>query len=150
MVDLVSTISSHREEGRLACLTSCDLSKAFDCVDRDVLFSKLGWYGISSHWFLDYFTDQTQSVGSSTTADVTYGVVQGSTLGPIMYNLLTNDLPCHLSNQASIVSYADDSQIIHSAQPTPSDLAQLRLTVEADLSHLSAWFTSNGLKSQSL
>ena len=63
-----------------------------------------------------------------------------------MYNLLTNDLPCHLSNQASIVSYADDSQIIHSARPTPSDLAQLRLTVEADLSNLSAWFTSNGLK----
>ena len=63
-----------------------------------------------------------------------------------MFNIFTNDLSCHLSRRASIVSYADDSQIMHSARPTPSDLAELRLTVEADLTELSAWFTSNGLK----
>ena len=50
------------------------------------------------------------------------------------------------SRHASVISYADDSQIIHSARPTPSDLAELRLTVEADLTELSSWFTSNGLK----
>ena len=146
-VELVSTIASHREEGRVTCLTSCDLSKAFDSVDINELFKKLGWYGISTHWLLDYFAGRTQSVEGSTTTEVTYGVVQGSILRPIMFNIFTNDLSCHLSRHASVISYADDSQIIHSSRPTPSDQAELRLTaVEADLTELSAWFTSNGLK----
>ena len=147
LVDLVSAISVQRDEGRVTCLTSCDLSKAFDCVDRNELFKKLAWYGISTHWFSDYFIGRTQSVEGSEATDVKYGVIQGSILGPIMFNIFTNDLSCHLSRRASsVVSYADDSQIIHSARPTPSDLAELRLTVEADLTELSAWFTSNGLK----
>ena len=145
-VDLVSAVSAHRDEGRVTCLTSCDLSKAFDCVDRNELFKKLSWYGISSHWFLDYFTGRTQSVGGSASTEVTFGVVQGSILGPIMFNIFTNDLSCHLSSHSSVISYADDSQILHSARPTPSDLAELRLAVETDLTKLSAWFTSNGLK----
>ena len=112
LVDLVSTVSAHRDEGRVSCLTSCDLSKAFDCVDRNELFKKLSWYGISTHWFLDYFTGRTQSVESSAVIEVKYGVVQGSILGPIMFNIFTNDLPCHLSPHATVVSYADDSQLI--------------------------------------
>ena len=43
-VDLISTIASHGEEKRVTCLTSCDPSKAFDSVDRNELFKKLGWY----------------------------------------------------------------------------------------------------------
>ena len=146
VVDLVSTVAAHRDAGRVTCVTSCDLSKAFDCVDRDVLFKKLCWYGISSHWFRDYFDGRTQSVEGSTTIGVSFGVIQGSILGPIMFNIFTNDMPCHLSSRSSIISYADDSQILHSAPPTLTDLAELRLAVESDLTKLSAWFSCNGLK----
>ena len=146
MVDLVSAISANRDDGRVTCLTSCDLSKAFDCVDRTVLFEKLEWYGISAHWFQDYFSGRTQSVEGSEAIEVPFGVVQGSILGPIMFNIFTNDLPCHLSRRASVMSYADDTQITHSAPPTPSGLAELRLAVETDLTELSAWFAANGLK----
>ena len=43
-VDLISTIASHGEEKRVTCLTSSDPSKAFDSVDRNEPFKKLGWY----------------------------------------------------------------------------------------------------------
>ena len=43
LVDVVSTISDSRELGHVTCATSCDLSKAFDCVDRGALFMKLEW-----------------------------------------------------------------------------------------------------------
>ena len=49
LVDLVSTVAAHRDAGRITCVTFCDLSKAFDCVDCNELFKKLSWYGISSH-----------------------------------------------------------------------------------------------------
>ena len=130
----------------MTCVTSCDLSKAFDSIDRSMLLSKLKWYGVSTHWFKDYFTGRTQSVRSSTVLNIDYGVVQGSNLGPVMYTLFTNDLSCHLSPHASIVSYADDTQIIHSAPPTPAGLAELRTKVESDLKALARWFTGNRLK----
>ena len=146
LLDLISVIGRNREAGLLTCVTSCDLSKAFDSVDRGMLLSKLKWYGISTHWFKDYFTGRTQSVRSSTVLDIDHGVVQGSNLGPVMYTLFTNDLSCHLSPHASIVSYADDTQIIHSAPPTPDGLAELRTKVEGDLKALAGWFTGNRLK----
>ena len=145
-VDLVSRISANSDEGLVTCLSSCDLSKAFDCVDRGALFAKLQWYGISTHWFTDFFTDRTQAIASGGSLPVPFGVVQGSIIGPIMYSLFTNDLACHLSCHASLVSYADDSQILHSAEPTPIGLAELRHRVETDLATVSAWFCSHGLK----
>ena len=145
-IDLTSIIARNRDAGLLTCVTSCDLSKAFDSIDRSMLLSKLNWYGISTHCFQDYFTDRTQSVRSSAVLKIDHGIVQGSNLGPVVFTLFTNDISCHLSSHASIVSYADDTQIIHSAPPTPAGLAELQTRVENDLGTLAKWFTSNGLK----
>ena len=111
-----------------------------------MFLSKLNWYGISTHWFQDYFTDRTQSMRSSAVLTIYHGIIQGSNLGPVMFTLFTNDISCHLSSHASIVSYADDAQIIHSAPPTPAGLTELQTRVENDLGTLAKWFTSNGLK----
>ena len=146
-VDVVGAISDKRDMGQVACATSCDLSKAFDCVSRDALLMKLEWYGISTHWFRDYFGGRTQSVkGSDRLESVNFGVVQGSILGPIVFNIFTNDLPCHLTDHCKIVSYADDSVLLHSAPPTAEGLMQLSRYVEEDLTAISTWFKLNGLK----
>ena len=146
LLDLISIIARNRDAGLVTCVTSCDLSKAFDSIDRNLLLTKLQWYGISAHWFQDYFTDRTQSVQSSTLLKTEHGVVQGSNLGPVMFTLFMNDITCHLSPHASIISYADDTQIVHSAPPTPAGLIELQTKVKSDLRALSKWFTSNGLK----
>ena len=145
-VDLVCRVTANSDEGRVTCLSSCDLSKAFDCVDRGALLTKLQWYGISTHWFCDFFSHRTQAIDGGGSLSVPFGVVQGSAIGPIMFNVFTNDLSCHLSSHAALVSYADDSQILHTAPPTPTGLTELRLRVETDLAALSVWFCSNGLK----
>ena len=64
-MDVVGAISDKRDMGQVTCATSCDLSKSFDCVSRDALLMKLEWYGISTHWFRDYFGGRTQSVKGS-------------------------------------------------------------------------------------
>jgi len=131
----------------VTCITSSDLSKAFDCVDRSALLTKLRWYGVSTHWLENYFKDRTQTVkGGIAVERVDFGVVQGSTLGPILFNVFTNDLTCHLSNRCKLVFYADDAMLLHNAPPTEEGLANLKSHVESDLVTLSTWFKSNGLK----
>ena len=148
IIDIVSHINNNMDAGKVTTISSTDLSKAFDCVDRAALLAKLECYGIAPHWFSDYFTDRRQTVkgGNAPSLEITYGVVQGSIVGPLMFLLFTNDIQCYVSNACKLVSYADDMQLMHNSVPSPSGLAQLRTQVEADLAAASAWYRHNGLK----
>ena len=111
VTDIVSHVITNMDSGMVTTISSTDLSKAFDCVDRPALLAKLECYGVSPHWFADYFTDRRQAVrgGQAPSLDVAFGVVQGSIVGPLMFLLFTNDVQCYLSESCKLVSYADDT-----------------------------------------
>lgn len=86
-----------------------DYKKAFDCVDFDVLLSKLIDTGVSNsniEWFSDYFINGSQCVRigervSSKQLDVC-GIRQVSVLSPLMFLLYINDLPNPTSDWLAI------------------------------------------------
>ena len=143
MLDAVGCVVRSIDEGNIACLTTADTSKAFDSVPHRRLVEKLGWYGIDKHWFDDWLSGRTQRVLDSDSAQVSHGVVQGSLIGPILYLLYTNDLPCYFPD-TKITMYADDVQFIHSCQP--HNVLALKQRVEDTLKTAHVWFVSNSLK----
>ena len=68
---------------------------------------------------------------------------QGSSLGPLLFQIFANDLPLFAPG-AHVVQYADDTQILLSGKK--DSLPQLIATMEQVLDSLDAWFHSHGLK----
>ena len=76
----------------------CDLHKAFDCINLDVLLGKLEFYGVSGKFYSlikSYLNGRYQKVIlrhnnsiESSWEKVKYGVPQGSILGPIFFSYL--------------------------------------------------------------
>ena len=71
-----------------------DLSKAFDCIDRNFLIAKHFWYGVllsALNLIRSYLTNRTQRIKInnifSRRSSIEYYVPQGSVLGQWLFNI---------------------------------------------------------------
>ena len=140
------------DSGKISLLCLIDLSKCFDVINHRKLLNKLQTLGINTSWFQNYLHGHTQCVsytgsdGSlkiSTPREISQGVFQGSSLGPILFSAFANDLSLYAAD-ALVVQYADDTQVLVS-EPK-SRLPALIARMESALSSLGDYFHSNGLK----
>ncbi|PNF23822.1 hypothetical protein B7P43_G15913 [Cryptotermes secundus] len=132
----------------------CDLAKAFDCVNHEILLSKLQFYGIRGtvlKWFKSYLTNRKQKVEIkspkytqnffSNWRTVKHGVPQGSVLGPLLFIIYINDLPPTINFSSEPIIFADDTSVIISSKMF-DDFCAISNRV---LSHMNKWFNANRL-----
>ncbi len=83
------------DSGNSAVLVLLDLTAALDTVSHSIFLSRLeecvGIKGIALKWFQSYLTDRSFSVYlgefSSSAAQLSCGIPQGSILGPMLFSL---------------------------------------------------------------
>lgn len=147
ILDLVSQITEAFDRKHYTAALFCDLSKAFDCVDHNILFQKLYAYNFhkkSVDIIKSYLANRRQLVklGGVTSAEgvVNVGVPQGSILGPIIFLMYINDLPAS-NNNVRFTLFADDTTIAQSENTQELAVSGSRDAQErAEL-----WFCTNGL-----
>ena len=124
---------------------SLNWEKVFDRIPHHRLLLKLRNCGIAGSlldWFSCYLDNRVQRVvcgGQFSEAfTVPSGVVQGSVLGPLLFNIFVSDLPnCVTSN---LIMYADDSTIYRYIS---SYLDECKL--QDDLTSIVLWSVNNGM-----
>ena len=134
-------------KGQLSGVVLVDLSAAFDLVSPDILVKKLRIYGFKEDiitWICSYLSDRYQSVWIdhifSDLLPNNMGVPQGSNLGPLLFLIFFNDLPCCINEK--IECYADDSTIVAAGK----NVAEVGRKLSEDCDNLSDWMASNSFK----
>lgn len=127
-----------------------DLTKAYDCVNHQLLTKKLMLYGISGNvlsWLRSYLSARTQQTVvtkqgvsfKSRRETVKMGIPQGSIIGPILFIIYVNDAQkCIEGQNCFLTNYADDKNLLI----TNPDLQTLLYDADRIFKLLTEW-TSN-------
>ena len=125
-----------------------DLSKAYDCLPHDLIIAKFEAYGLdqkSLNLLLNYLENRQQrtSIGPSYSSwfDVSRGVPQGSTLGPLFFNVFINDI-FHFVEKSKLCNFANDNTLFSCGKSLDIIIRNLKY----DMKHLIKWFKLNSPK----
>ncbi|KAJ8711160.1 hypothetical protein PYW07_008402 [Mythimna separata] len=146
ILELLDSVAQNLNNKQKNIAVFLDLSKAFDTVSVPLLLDKLdtiGIRGLPLDMFRSYLSDRSQivKIGNhiSKEAFLTYGVPQGSVLGPTLFLVYINDL-CTLDlTNSKVIAYADDTVILVHG----SDWNEARLYAELALQTIMKWLTQN-------
>ena len=111
-----------------------DLFKAVDCIDHNLLITKLSWYVVtptSLKSVFCYLSNGAQCLrinnSYSRNSEIKYGVPQGSVLRPLLFNINLIDLflECEDDNISSYANYTDPYSCAQDLSSVISELQRI-------------------------
>lgn len=154
LIAVTDDLITASDAGLSSALILLDFSRAFDCLNPEMLIAKLSYYGFSNEtckWFRTFLTGREQCVETegfhgmklmSSVGRIRRGVPQGSILSPILFSIFTADLPYNIVN-CKYHLYADDTQLYFSFDAN-STLEAISL-INDDLNKIFDWANRNSL-----
>ena len=125
-----------------------DLSKAYDCIPRDLLIAKLHAYGLGIEAIKllhSYLTNRKQRTKINNSfigwVEISRGILQGSVLGPLLFNIFINDLLLGMED-GNICNFADDNTLYTCCE----SLNEAEFLIESQCSLYICWFKDNFMK----
>ena len=95
-----------------------DFKSAFDCISHSKLLLKLTSYGIKGNlylWIQAFLNNRSQYVkinsSYSLPCSVSSGVIQGSVIGSLLFNIFINDLTDNFHSNTIVKLFADDIKL---------------------------------------
>lgn len=144
-IDLITKIKNNIDKKQIAIGIFIDLKKAFDTVSHKLLLVKLsniGINGIALKMIESYLQNRQQIVKigkfQSNPKPVSYGIPQGSILGPLLFLIYINNIS-QIGLKGDISLYADDTSIFYFGHTAEVILPN----IQKDLNLLNIWFQSN-------
>ncbi|KAL1446272.1 hypothetical protein WDU94_000594 [Cyamophila willieti] len=138
-------VNSALDQRKIVVVCLLDLAKCYDTLDHNILLNKLGKCGIRgklSVLLKNYFTNRTQVTklenNFSDKLPVRFGLVQGSILSTVFYNMYAHDLK-FLSLSSSLFQYADDMAIVS----IDNNIDRAFESLQSDLIKIQKWLYNN-------
>jgi hypothetical protein len=126
LIQLVDNLHCSINENEFSGLIFIDFQKAFDIINHSLLLRKLEIFQLTPECISlisSFLSDRKQLVmvnnQISQFMPIKYGIPQGSILGPILFSVYVNDLPCFTKGKCEM--FADDTSC-HSSDPDPCKL----------------------------
>ena len=151
LLKVVNDILWTLEHQELNAMLLLDLSVAFDMVDLQLLISllenKYGIHDTALLWYQIYLRDHQFRVtvdGSfSSKKNMNFSVLQGSLLGPILFNCYCSTLWDIISTIIDLNGYADDYTLQKNFKPSTEQEKITMQTFEKCVYDVESWINGN-------